>query len=296
MKKAVSAACIMLAACGVVFAGGKADMGFTISTLNNPFFVSMKDGAEAKAKSLGVGLSITDAANDPAKQVKDIEDLVNKGIKVLIINPVDSAAVAPAIKDVMSKGVKVIAVDRYVEGVAVDTYIGTDNVLAANKAGKRFVQMAKPGVVIAVLEGVPSTSSNIDRMEGYKRALAEAGLKIAVTQTANYNRAEALTVTENILQSNPNITAIIPMNDEMALGAIEAVRAKGKVPGKDILITGFDAGADARSAVMAGEMIFTVEQKPVLMGEIAVEAAKKYIDGLEVPATIPVDVEIITKN
>jgi ribose transport system substrate-binding protein len=296
MKKVVSAAFIMLAACGMAFSGGKADVGFTISTLNNPFFVSMKDGADAAAKASGARLAVTDAANDPAKQVKDIEDLVNKGVKVLVINPVDSAAVAPAVKDVMSKGVKIIAVDRYVEGVTVNTYIGTNNVLAANKAGKHFARIVKPGAVIAVLEGVPSTSSNIDRMEGYRQALAEAGLSIAVTQTANYNRAEALTVTENILQSNPNITAIISMNDEMALGAIEAVRAKGKVPGKDILIAGFDASADARAAVMAGEMIYTVEQKPVLMGSTAVETAKKYIDGGNVPATIPVDVEIIARK
>lgn len=285
----------MLAACGTVFAAGKADVGFTISTLNNPFFVSMKDGAEAKAKALGVNLAVTDASDDPAKQVKDIEDLVNKGVKVLIVNPVDSAAVAPAIKDVIAKGIKVIAVDRYVEGVTVNTYIGTDNKLAANKAGKHFVQIASPSAVIAVLEGVPSTSSNIDRMEGYRLALDPAGLKAAVTQTANYNRAEALTVTENILQSNPNITAIIAMNDEMALGAIEAVRAKGKQPGKDILIAGFDATDDARAAVGIGEMTYTVEQKPALMGETAVETAKKFIDGGSVPATIPVDVEIVIK-
>jgi ribose transport system substrate-binding protein len=295
MKKAVSAAFIMFAVCGMAFAGGKADVGFTISTLNNPFFVSMKDGAEAKAKALGVNLAVTDAGNDPAKQVKDIEDLVNKGIKVLIVNPVDSAAVAPAIKEVMSKGVKIIAVDRSVDGVTVDTYIGTNNVLAANKAGKYFVQLVSPGAVIAVLEGVPSTSSNIDRVSGYKQALDEAGLAIAIMQTANYNRAEALTVTENILQSNPNITAIIAMNDEMALGAIEAVRAKGKTPGVDILITGFDAGDDAVAAVKAGEMIYTVEQKPVLMGETAVDTAKKYIDGASVQAAIPVDVEIVVK-
>ncbi|MDR2796961.1 MAG: substrate-binding domain-containing protein [Treponema sp.] len=295
MKKAVSAALIMLAACCTVFASGKADVGFTLSTLNNPFFVSMKDGAESKAKALGVNLSITDASDDPAKQVKDIEDLVNKGIKVLIVNPVDSAAVAPTIKDVIARGIKVIAVDRYVDGVTVDTYIGTDNVLAANKAGKSFVQIVGPNAVIAVLEGVPAASSNIDRMEGYRQALTAAGLKAAVTQTANYNRAEALTVTENILQSNPNITAILAMNDEMALGAIEAVRAKAKIPGKDILIAGFDAGDDARAAVKAGEMIYTVEQKTVLMGETAVETAKKYINGAQVPANIPIDVEIITK-
>jgi ribose transport system substrate-binding protein len=298
MKKAfysamiIPAALSLLASCG---SGGKTDVGFTISTLNNPFFVSMKEGAEAKATALGLNLSVTDAANDPAKQVKDIEDLVSKGVKVLVVNPVDSAAIAPAIKDVIAKGVKVIAVDRGVDGVTVDTYIGTDNMLAANKAGKYFVQAAPPNVVIAVLEGIPSTSSNIDRMEGYKRALDEAGLVIAAAQTANYDRAQALTVTENILQSNSNITAIIAMNDEMALGAIEAVRSKGQVPGQDIVVAGFDAGADAKDAVQAGEMIYTVEQKPVLMGETAVETAKKYIDGASVPAVIPVDVEIFTK-
>ncbi|GHV32238.1 hypothetical protein AGMMS4952_22260 [Spirochaetia bacterium] len=163
-------------------------------------------------------------------------------------------------------------------------------------AGETFVKMVGPDAVVAVLEGVVAASSNIDRMEGYRQALAAGGITPVVTQTANYNRAEGLTVTENLLQKNPNITAILAMNDEMALGAIEAVRAAGKVPGKDILVAGFDAGDDAQAAVKAGTMIYTVEQKTVLMGETAVETAQKYIKGETVPANIPIDVEIITKE
>lgn len=297
MKKTVLVLLVLCAAAGFSFAGGKTqtDVGFTLSTLNNPFFVSMKDGAESKAKVLGVSISITDASDDPAKQVKDIEDLVNKGVKVLIVNPADSAAVAPTIKDLQGKGIKIIAVDRYVEKVTVDTYIGTDNVLAAKKAGETFVKLVGPNAVVAVLEGVPGASSNIDRMEGYRQALATGGITPVATQTANYNRAEGLKVTEDLLQKNPGITAILAMNDEMALGAIEAVRAAGKVPGKDILVAGFDAGDDARASVTKGEMIYTVEQKTVLMGETAVESAQKYIKGETVPANIPIDVEIITK-
>jgi len=298
MKKFVVVLLVIGLTAGLAFARGagegeKIDVGFSISTLNNPFFVSMKSGADAKAQELGIKYTMTDAADDPAKQTKDIEDLVNRGIKVLIVNPADSAAVAPTIREVMGKGVKVIAVDRYVEGVTVDTYIGTDNVEAAKFASGYFAQVVGPNAKVIVLEGIPGSSSNIDRMGGYKQALDAAGIQVIATQTANYNRAEGLTVTENLLKAHPEATAILPMNDEMALGAIEAVRAAGKVPGRDILVAGFDAGDDAQAAVKKGEMIYTVEQKTVLMGETAVQAAVDYINGKPVPANIPIQVEIV---
>ncbi|MDR0551913.1 MAG: substrate-binding domain-containing protein [Spirochaetaceae bacterium] len=278
--------------------GGKTDVGFSLSTLNNPFFASMKDGAESKSKAINVSVMVTDANDEPATQTKNIEDLLSKGIKVLIVNPADSAAVAPTIREVKSKGIKVIAVDRKVDGVEIDTFIGTDNIAAGQKAGEAFVAAIKASgktPVVAVLEGVPGSSSNIERMAGYKKALDTAGIVPVVTQTANYNRDQGLTVTENILRGNPDINAIVSMNDEMALGAIAAVKSAGKIPGTDILVTGFDAGADAKAAVQKGEMLFTVEQKTVLMGETAVETAKKFIDGQSVPANIPITVEIITK-
>lgn len=269
-------------------------VGFSISTLNNPFFVSMADGAKSKAAELGVDLIVSDAGNDAAKQTSDIEDLVSKNVKVLIVNPVDSAAVAPVIQDVLDKGIKVIAVDRYVDGIDVDTYIGTDNVAAAKVAGEYFISQVGEGSKIIILEGIPGASSAIDRLAGFMEA-AEGKLDIVASQTANYDRAEGLTVTEDLLQAHPDVVGIFAMNDEMGLGAIEAVTAAGKVPGKDILVTGFDAGDDARAAVEEGTMLYTVEQKTVLMGETAVESALKYMQGETVEANIPIEVEIITK-
>lgn len=267
-------------------------VGFSISTLNNPFFVSMADGAEAKAKELGVELTVVDAGNDTAKQTSDIEDLIAKNIKVLIVNPEDSASVAPIVTDAMAAGIKVIAVDRYVEGQDVDCYIGTDNVKAGEAAGKYFLEKVGEGAKIAILEGIPGASSAIDRNQGFLNAV-EGKVDIVASQTANYNRAEGLTVTENLLQAHPDITGILAANDEMGLGAIEAVEAAGKVPGKDILVTGFDAGDDARQAVKDGKMLFTVEQQTTRMGEMAVESALKMMKGETVEKNIPIDITLI---
>lgn len=267
-------------------------VGFSISTLNNPFFVSMADGAEAKAKELGIDLTVVDAGNDTAKQTSDIEDLIAKNIKVLIVNPEDSASVAPIVTDAMAAGIKVIAVDRYVEGLDVDCFIGTDNVKAGEAAGKYFLEKVGEGAKIAILEGIPGASSAIDRNQGFLNAV-EGKVDIVASQTANYNRAEGLTVTENILQAHPDITGILAANDEMGLGALEAVEAAGKVPGKDILVTGFDAGDDARQAVKDGKMLFTVEQQTTRMGEMAVESALKMMNGETVEKNIPIDITLI---
>ncbi len=276
-------------------AGDMGAIGFSISTLNNPFFVSMADGAKAKAQELGVKLTIVDAGNDTAKQTSDIEDLIAKNIKVLIVNPEDSASVAPIVSDAMAAGIKVIAVDRYVDGQEVDCYIGTDNVQAGEAAGTYFLDKVGEGAKIAILEGIPGASSAIDRNQGFLNAV-EGKVDIAASQTANYDRAEGLTVTENILQAHPDIAGILAANDEMALGAIEAVEAAGKVPGKDILVTGFDAGDDARQAVKDGKMLFTVEQQTTRMGEMAVESGLKMMQGENVERISPSILHLLTNK
>jgi ribose transport system substrate-binding protein len=273
-------------------AGAAGKVGFSISTLNNPFFVSMNDGAKEKAAELGIDLTIVDAGNDTAKQSADIEDLIVKGIAVLIVNPTDSSAVAPVIQDAIDAGIKVIAVDRSVSDVDVDCFIGTDNVKAGEEAGRYFLDAVGEGAEIAILEGVPGASSSIDRNQGFLNAV-EGKLNIVASQTANYNRAEGLTVTENILQAHPGIKGILSANDEMGLGAIEAVLAAGKTPGTDILVTGFDAGDDALNAVADGTMLFSVEQQTVEMGQVAVESAQKMIAGETVEKNIPIQVTLI---
>ncbi len=267
-------------------------IGFSISTLNNPFFVSMAEGAEEKAAELGVDINVVDAGNDPAKQSTDIEDLINTGIDVLIVNPEDSASVGPAVQSAIDNGIRIIAIDREVEGADVDVFIGTDNVAAAEAAGEELLNYLNAEDEVVILEGVPGASSAIDRNEGFLNAL-EGNVNIVASQTANYDRTEALTVTENLLQAHPNVRAIVAANDEMALGAIEAVNGANSTPGEDVLITGFDANDDAINAVDEGTMLLTVEQQPDQMGGIGVETALSLFEEEEVDSEIPSDVTVL---
>lgn len=267
---------------------GSGAVGFSVSTLNNPFFVSLSEGAKAEAEKQGVKLVVVDAGDDAAKQTNDIEDLISRNVSVLIVNPVDSDAVAPAVQNAVSKGIKVISVDRVVNGVEVDCQIASDNAAGAKMATEYLVELIGEGAKVAELEGVPGASATIDRGAGFHEA-ADAALDVVASQTANFNRAEGMNVMENILQSCPEVKGVFAHNDEMALGAVEAVLASGK----DIKIVGFDATDDAVAAVKSGKMAATVAQKPELMGETAVQTAMKLINGETVEKSLPVEVELI---
>lgn len=268
---------------------GSGSVGLAISTLNNPFFVKLAEGAEAAADEAGVKLITVDAGDDAAKQTSDVEDLISKNVSVLIVNPVDSDAIAPAVKDAVSKGLKVISVDRVVNGVDVDCQIASDNVAGAEMATEYLAELVGEGAKVAELQGVPGASATIDRGEGFHN-VADQKLDVVSSQTANFNRAEGMTVMENVLQSASDVKGVFAHNDEMALGALEAVA------GKDIQIVGFDATDDAVTAVKDGKMAATVAQQPDKMGETAVNTAISLINGEDVEKSIPVEVTLITKE
>lgn len=270
--------------------GGSGAIGFSVSTLNNPFFVSLSEGAKAEAEKQGVKLIVVDAGDDTAKQTNDIEDLISRNVSVLIVNPVDSDAVSSAVQNAVSRGIKVISVDRVVNGVDVDCQIASDNVAGAKMATEYLIELIGEGVKVAELEGVPGASATIDRGAGFHEA-ADNVLDVVASQTANFNRAEGMTVMENILQSSGDLKGVFAHNDEMALGAVQSIVAKGK----DIKVVGFDATDDAVAAVKAGKMAATVAQKPELMGETAVQTALKLIAGETVEKSLPVEVELIKK-
>ena len=146
---------------------GNGSIGFSVSTLNNPFFVTLSEGAKEKAEAEGEKLIVVDAGDDAAKQTSDIEDLISKNISVLIVNPVDSDAVAPAVKDAVSRGIKVISVDRGVNGVDVDCAIASDNVEGAKMATEYMVSLLGEQAKVAELEGVSGASATIERGKGF---------------------------------------------------------------------------------------------------------------------------------
>jgi len=263
-------------------------VGLSISTLNNPFFVSLADGAQAAADAGNVELTIVDANDDVAKQINDIEDLVSKNVSVLIVNAVDSDAVASTVQTAMDDGIQVIAVDRAVNGVEVAAQIASDNVAGAKLATEYLVELVGENAQVIELQGVPGASATNDRGEGF-HAIADTQLDVVASQTANFNRAEGLTVMENLLQANPDVKGVFAHNDEMALGAMEAIEASGK----DIKVIGFDATDDALASIEAKEMSATVQQQPDLMGQTAVETAIKLANGEAIEASIPVEVKLV---
>ena len=187
---------------------GSGAVGFSVSTLNNPFFVSLSEGAKAEAEKQGVKLVVVDAGDDAAKQTNDIEDLISRNVSVLIVNPVDSDAVAPAVQNAVSKGIKVISVDRVVNGVEVDCQIASDNAAGAKMATEYLVELIGEGAKAAELEGVPGASATIDRGAGFHDA-ADTALDVVASETANFNRAEGMNVMENILQSCPEVKVFL---------------------------------------------------------------------------------------
>lgn len=267
-------------------------VGLSLSTLNNPFFVTLRDGAQAAAKELGITLLVVDAQDKPAKQLNDIEDLIQKKVDLIIINPTDSAAIFPAIEAANKAKIPVITVDRGAAGGQVVVHIASDNVAGGAMAARFIAQQLKGTGKVVMLVGIPGTSAARDRGAGFKNELKKyPNIKLVAEQVANFNRAEGMRVMENLLQAYPDINAVFAQNDEMALGAIEAIRAAGKL-GK-IIVVGFDAIPDALNAVKKGEMAATVAQQPYLMGQLAVQKAHEYLTNKTV--FIPVELELVTK-
>ena len=306
MKKLISIfLCLVMmfsfAGCGIVIDGeggsstkqssASGSIGLSVSTQNNPFFVTLVEGAQKAADEAGVNLTVVDAGDDATKQVSDIEDLVSKNISVLIVNPVDSDAVTGAVEAAVAKGVKVISVDRVVNGVDIDCQIASDNVAGAELATQYIVDTLGEGVKTAELIGTSGASAAIDRSQGFHN-IADEKLDIVASQTANFDRTEGMSVMENMLQGNGDIQAVFAANDEMALGAVEAVTGAKK----DVLVVGFDATDDAIEAIREGRMGATIAQQPDLIGSTAVENAIKLIKGETIPKEIPVEVTLITKD
>jgi ribose transport system substrate-binding protein len=269
-------------------------LGLAVSTLNNPFFVDLKDGAEAMAEEMGVEILTVDAQDDAASQLSSVEDLLIKQIDVLIVNPVDGNAVVAAITAANNAGVPVITVDRGAEGGDVLSHIASDNVAGGEMAGDFIAEQLGEEAKVVELQGIPGTSAARDRGKGFNMSMDKyPGMEVIARQPAGFDRAEGMTVMENILQGNPEIDAVFAHNDNMALGAMEAISAAGR--SDEIMIVGFDAVNDAREAVAEGEMAATVAQKPDLMGEMAVETAIKVANGEEVDEYTPVPLELITE-
>lgn len=290
MKKLISLALAL----GLVF-GTKAmaqdTLALAVSTLDNPFFVTLKEGAEKKAKDLGYKLVVLDSQNDPAKELANVEDLTVRGTKVLLINPTDSEAVGNAVAIANKKNIPVITLDRGANKGEVVSHIASDNVAGGKMAGDFIAEKVGKNAKVIQLEGIAGTSAARERGEGFKQAVAANQFEVLASQPADFDRTKGLNVTENLLASHGAAKAVFAQNDEMALGALRAIKAAGK----DIIVVGFDGTDDAVKAVKGGKLAATIAQQPDKIGELGVETADKLLKGEKVEAKIPVPLKVISQ-
>jgi len=266
-------------------------LAVVVSTLNNPFFVSMKDGAEKKAQELGYKLIVLDSQNDPSKELSNIEDLTVRGVKAILINPTDSDAVSNAIRMVNRTDIPVLTLDRGASRGEVASHIASDNVVGGELAGNFIVEAIGNNAKVIQLEGIAGTSAARERGEGFMNAVNSSKLELLATQPADFDRTKGLNVMENLLAANPDVQAVFAQNDEMALGALRAVQASGK----EVMIVGFDGTDDGVAAVKRGDLAATVAQQPELIGALGIETADKILKGEKVEAYIPVPLKLILK-
>ena len=254
-------------------------IGFSVSTLSNPFFVTMSDAADAKAKEMGIKIETLDAEDSSETQAQQVEDLILKEVDLMIINPVDSDAIGTSIMACNDADIPVITVSRMANSGEVVQHLDIDNYEAGKLVAEQMIKDLGGKGKVAVLEGIPGASSTNERQSGFEETLKKEApdMEIVTSLTANYNREEGASVTEDILQSNPELVAIYGHNDDMALGAVRSVEAAGKL--ENIKIYGIDAVEDALTAVENGEMAATVQQQPDLQIETALDNAVKYLKG-----------------
>lgn len=268
-------------------------VGLSVSTLSNPFFVSLEEGVNTLATENGTQVISVDAQDDSAKQSNDVDDLIQQGVDVLLINPVDSAAITPAVVAANSAGIPVIMVDRATDAGEFVTLVASDNVAGGEMAAQYIVDQVGENASTLQLEGVPGASATNERGQGFMN-VAETSLNVLDSQTANFDRAQGLTVMENMLQGNSGVQAVFAQNDEMALGAIEAIEGAGL--SNQITVVSFDGTEGGIKAVEDGSLAATIAQQPDEMGRLALQAAYDFYAGQEIPEKIDSPLELVTKD
>lgn len=284
MKKAIAIAMLIAALTpAALFAQKQIVIGMTVPGLQFPFFVTMKQEAEAAAAKLGVKLLFIDAQNASDKQMAAMENFVSQKVDGILLSPLTTDSLVPAIEDAVKAGIPVATVDRKANTDAVLVHVGADNV-EGGRAAARFIieKLGNKGTVIE-LEGTPGSSAAVDRKQGFDEVIKTSNVKLLVSQSADFTRSKAQTVMENLIQVYPKFDAVFGANDEMIIGAIEAMSGAGIKPATKVTI-GFDATTDAFSYMKEGKLNATIDQFPGKQASLALEALVNKIKNKKDPA------------
>lgn len=265
-------------------------LGFSQNVSDNPWRLAETASMESEAEARGHALTVTDAGGSQEKQIADIKSLIQQEVDALFIAPI-TEELSNVVNEAAEADIPVFLLDRAVDEASVPgedfvTVISSDFVQEGKRAAVQMAKATGGSAKIIELEGTTGSSPAIDRKQGFTDALADCpGMEVLASQDADFNRAEGQKVAETLLQQHPDATAVYAHNDEMALGAIAAIKALGKVPGEDIMVVSIDGSKDALTAVAAGEMFATVECNPKF-GPVAFDTLEAYAGGEAVPTKL----------
>lgn len=259
----------------------------------NPFWAAVQAGAEQAGTDWGVSVTVVapPTESDVQAQIAQMEDAVTQGAAGIAVAPTDPAALAPSIQAALDAGVKVVFVDTKGSNEGV-TYIGTDNEVGAALAGKYLCDNVPAGGKVAIIQGVITTSTGKARADGAHNAVTACGLNLVAEVPADFDKAKGQAAMEDILTKNPDLAGVFASNDNMALGAVEALRGQDLL-GK-VIVVGFDANPDAAAAILAGEMNATIAQSPKNIGKFGVESLIHLINGETLAPVIDTGTELVT--
>ena len=278
---------LSLAACNRSSPSAEAGAGTTtsatlvISTLNNPFFVSVADGAKAKAKALGANIDVQNANNADQASLDLSSTALSKKPSVLIIDPVSSASGGSIVSQANSAGVPVVAFDRMPQGGDLKAFIGYDAIQAGKNGAKALGEAVGGKGKVVEIQGIMGTSVAQERSKGFESGIkAFPGISVVATQPAEFDRGKALDVMTNVLQSHRDIVGVYAANDEMAMGVIAALKAAG-LSGK-VKVVGNDGIADAVKAIKDGSLYATNAESPFALGSEVMGLAGQVAGGQKV--------------
>jgi ribose transport system substrate-binding protein len=268
--------------------------GYTSMTQNNPFFQVLEESIRKEVEANGDKLITTNPAMDVALQINQIEDMIAQGIDAIFLNPVDWEGIRPALVMLEEAGIPIINYDTEVKDFDyVTAYVGSDNKNAGRVAGQDLVKRFPDGGEIVILDS-PTMNSINDRIAGFEEAIKGKNFKVVAQQDAKGDLETALDLTEDILQANPDVIAIMGGNDPTALGALAAVKAANKT---DIVIYGVDGSPDAKAAIAeGGPFVGSGAQSPIQIGVKSVEVAYKVLNGDKIEKRTPVETFLINKD
>jgi len=267
-------------------------VGFAQTESNNPWRLAETGSMQAEAKKLGYQLVYTDAAGSAAKQVADVNSMIAQGVDVIFLPPREDKPLVPAIMNAKNAGIPVILIDRDVDhslakpGEDYVTFIGSDFIQEGKRVAEWLIKQTGGKGTIIELEGTTGASPANDRKKGFDETIAgQPGMKIVASQDGDFNRDKGRQVAETLIQAHPEANVIYAHNDEMAIGAIAALEAAGKTPGKDVLIVSIDGEKDGVQAIVDGKIGAICQCSP-LFGPIAFKTMQDYADGKAIPPFI----------